>query len=75
MNKLDKMIFDRSKKIVLTHAEKLVEKTIAEIESKVQEETHLNIFYSGIILDVKKLKVFGLKHIQKQIKKRARNTS
>ena len=74
MKTIEKIIFDRSKKIIIFHAQKLVEKTIDELESKVHEETTLNIFNSGVILDVKKLKIFGLKTIQKQIIKQRRNT-
>lgn len=70
MNKLEATLLKRAKKIVFDYFTQELEKQKSDLEKLKDEEFFIDVFNSGILLDINKLKKHGLNHLEKQLKKR-----
>lgn len=70
MNKIERQLLKTAKKIVLNFAETELSKQKTAIEKKQDESFLFDVMNSGILIDVNKLKLIGIDHLQRALKER-----
>ena len=70
MNKIEKELLKRGKKILINFFLEELQKHKNQMDAKKDEEFLIDVFNSGILLDVNKLKKHGLNHLEKELEKR-----
>jgi len=69
MNKLEREILKRAKKLAFEYVKEEIEAARQKIESS-KDITLIDVFNTGLLLDLKKLKLRGIEQLQKRIIKR-----
>lgn len=69
MNKIEKEILKNAKKLIFHVLTQEIEKQKNAAETETDKQFFVDVLNSGIILDVQKLKLHGLKFLEYQIKK------
>jgi len=69
MNKIERALIERGKRILIEYAAEELENYKNKL-AKMPKKTLLDIFNSGILLDVNKIQTQGIEHLQNQIKRR-----
>ena len=71
MNKIEKALFDHAKSLLSEYLNDEIEAYKKKLDEK-NESLLFDVFNTGILIDVDKLKSHGLNHLQKQLKIRAK---
>jgi hypothetical protein len=66
MNAIERALIERGKKILLEYAREELEKYKKKLE-QIPERTLLDVFNSGLLLDVNKLQRNGIEHLQNRL--------
>ena len=73
MNKIERALIQRAKRLLIEYANEELE----SYKKKLNEKTGailLDVFNTGILLDMNKIKKDGIEHLQKKLKKPGKNT-
>jgi len=68
MNKIERHLVERAKRILKEYATEEIEKYKKELTNK-KNTMLLDVFNSGIFLDINRLKIDGLNQLEKKIEK------
>lgn len=73
MNKIERALIDRAKRLLMEYATEELE----NYKKKLNEKTGailLDVFNTGIMLDVNKIQLHGIEHLETSLKKRSKTT-
>lgn len=69
MNKIEREILNRAKKLAVEYIKEEIENARQKIEAS-KDISLIDIFNSGLMLDLRKLKLRGIEQIQKRLEKK-----
>lgn len=73
MNKIERALINRAKRLLIEYATEELETYKKKLTEKTGA-TLLDVFNTGILLDVNKIKIDGIDHLQKRLKKPGKKT-
>lgn len=73
MNKIERALIERAKRLLIEYANEELENYKKKLNEKAGAIL-LDVFNTGILIDVNKIKHDGIEHLQKRLKKPAKKT-